>query len=74
MRVGIELVAALAIGVGLGYLADRWLGTLPLMSLLGFVFGSAAGILNVYRTATGQGSAIGFGRRPTANRDSDKKD
>ena len=63
MRIGVELVAALVVGVGLGYLADRWLGTLPLLSLLGFLFGAAAGMLNVYRVSTGQGSAIGFGRR-----------
>ena len=50
-----ELVAALLVGVGLGYLADRWLGTLPLLSLLGFLFGAAAGMLNVYRVSTGQG-------------------
>ena len=68
MRIGVELVAALIVGVGLGYLLDDWLGTMPLMSLLGFFFGAAAGMLNVYRTATGRGSAIGFGRRGGGDR------
>lgn len=60
IRIGVEMVAALMVGVGLGYLADGWLGTLPLLSLLGFLLGAAAGMLNVYRTATGQGGAVGW--------------
>lgn len=64
MRIGVELVAALIVGVGLGYLLDIWLGTMPLMSLLGFVFGAAAGFLNVYRVSTGQGSTVGYRRKP----------
>ncbi len=60
MRIGVELVAALAIGVGLGYLLDDWLGTLPLLSLAGFFLGAAAGMLNVYRTATGRGGTVGW--------------
>jgi len=50
-RVGIELVAALAVGVGIGWLLDRWLGTLPLFLLIFFFLGAAAGLLNVYRAA-----------------------
>lgn len=71
MRIGVELVAALLVGVGLGYLLDLWLNTLPLMSLLGFFFGAAAGFLNVYRVATGQGSAVGFRKRPDDGAPSD---
>ena len=48
-RVGVELVSALVVGVGIGLLLDRWLGTKPWLFLLFFVAGSAAGILNVYR-------------------------
>lgn len=55
MRIGVELVAALAAGTGLGWLLDRWLGTLPLLSLAGFLLGAAAGMLNVYRAATRKG-------------------
>jgi ATP synthase protein I len=50
-RIGVEIVAALVAGIGLGYLLDRWLGTLPWLTVLFFVFGSAAGILNVFRLA-----------------------
>ena len=49
MRVGVELVAAMAVGVAIGWGLDRWLGTKPWM-LIVFVFaGGAAGIANVWR-------------------------
>lgn len=48
-RAGVEVVAALVVGAGLGWFLDRWLGTFPWLFLLFFVLGSAAGILNVYR-------------------------
>lgn len=48
-RAGVEVVSALIAGIGLGWLLDRWLGTWPWLFLLFFVFGSAAGVLNVYR-------------------------
>ena len=31
LRIGVELVAALAIGVGIGWALDRWLGSSPWM-------------------------------------------
>jgi ATP synthase protein I len=48
-RAGVEVVSALVVGVVIGLLLDRWLGTKPWLFLLFFVAGSAAGILNVYR-------------------------
>ena len=48
-RVGVELVSALVVGIGIGLLLDRWLGTKPWLFLLFFVAGAAAGIMNVYR-------------------------
>jgi ATP synthase protein I len=48
-RAGVEVVAALGVGVIIGLVLDRWLGTWPWLFLLFFVLGSAAGILNVYR-------------------------
>jgi ATP synthase protein I len=50
-RIGIELVVALAVGGGIGWLLDRWLGTLPLFLLVFFVLGAVAGLLNVFRAA-----------------------
>lgn len=63
LRLGVEIVAALIIGVGIGYMLDRWMNTAPFLALLGFFFGAAAGLMNVYRVATGQGSAVGYGKK-----------
>ena len=49
--VGISFVLAIVMGFGCGYYLDRWLGTGPWLLLLFTLFGLAAGILNVYRTA-----------------------
>ena len=49
LRAGVEVVSALVVGVGLGLLLDRWLGTWPWLFMLFFVLGAAAGVLNVYR-------------------------
>ena len=39
LRLGVEIVAALIVGVGIGLLLDRWLGTAPWMLLLFFLLG-----------------------------------
>ena len=51
IRVLSEFVAAILVGVFLGWLIDRWFGTTP-WGLVGFLFlGLAAGFWNVYRIA-----------------------
>lgn len=50
-RIGVELVAGLAVGAGMGWLLDRWLGTSPWLLILFFFLGSGAGVLNVFRAA-----------------------
>lgn len=50
-RMGTELLSALLVGVGVGWLLDNWLGTRPWMMITFIFLGGAAGILNVYRTA-----------------------
>lgn len=49
--VGFSFVLAIVLGAAAGYYLDRWLGTSPWLFFLFFIFGLAAGILNVYRTA-----------------------
>ena len=71
MRIGVELVAALIVGVAIGYFLDQWLGTKPWLMLLGFLFGSAAGFLGVYRAANGLGQTVGY--RPGGS-ESNKED
>jgi ATP synthase protein I len=64
MRLGVELVSALAIGVGIGLLLDYWLGTKPWFMLVFFMLGSVAGFMNVYRAATGMGQGVGYKPAP----------
>ena len=49
LRAGVEVVSALMVGIGIGWLLDHWLGTWPWLFLVFFVLGSVAGVLNVYR-------------------------
>ena len=63
VRIGVDLVAALVVGVGIGLLLDRWLGTGPWFLLLFFVLGAAAGMMNVYRVMAGYGYSAGY-RKP----------
>ncbi|MDP6785527.1 MAG: AtpZ/AtpI family protein [Rhodospirillales bacterium] len=64
MRIGTELIAALIVGVGIGLLLDHWLETGPLFLVVFFFLGAAAGILNVYRAASGIGLGAGYARPP----------
>jgi len=46
-----ELVIGLVVGGAIGWYLDQWLGTTPLMLLIFFILGVAAGVLNVMRAA-----------------------
>ena len=45
---GVELMAAILTWGGIGYLADRWLGTTPWLLGVGALVGYAAGLYLVY--------------------------
>ena len=49
VQVGVELVAGVIGGALIGYWLDRWLGTWPILFLVLFFLGAAAGMLNAYR-------------------------
>jgi ATP synthase protein I len=51
MRLSAELVGGVVIGVILGWLLDRWLGTTPWGLIVFLLLGFAAGVLNVMRSA-----------------------
>jgi ATP synthase protein I len=52
VRIGTELLAALMVGGGLGWLADTYLfGSEPWGMVAGLVLGAIAGMLNAYRAA-----------------------
>ena len=57
LRVGVELVSALLVGVGIGWLLDKWLHTSPVLLSVFLLLGGAAGIANVWRL-------MGPGRQP----------
>ena len=44
-----SFVFAIVLGFGAGFWLDGVLGTKPWLSFIGFFFGLAAGVLNVYR-------------------------
>lgn len=50
MGLSAELVATTLVGLGLGWLADGWIGTRPLFTALGALLGGAAGVNGVYRS------------------------
>ena len=59
-RIATDLIVGLVVGIAIGLGLDAWLGTKPWFMILFFFLGAAAGILNVYRTATGQSYAVGY--------------
>jgi ATP synthase protein I len=50
-RIAVEMLAALAVGTGLGYMADQLFGTLPWFMVAGIFLGFAAGMKNMIRSA-----------------------
>ena len=48
-KISTEIIAALVIGVGIGLIVDKYLGTKPFGLIIFFIFGAIAGFLNVYR-------------------------
>jgi ATP synthase protein I len=49
INLGTMLFACVAVGLAVGYFADRWLGTQPWLLLIGLGFGIAAAGVNFYR-------------------------
>ena len=50
-KLGTELVAAVGVGTIIGFILDSWFDTKPWLIIIFFFLGTAAGILNVIRTA-----------------------
>jgi ATP synthase protein I len=51
LRLAVEIVAAMAVGLGLGLLLDNYLETKPIFTIIFFLLGSCAGFLNIFRVA-----------------------
>ena len=56
-RIAVELVAALGVGLAIGWGIDRVFGTRPWGLIVFFFIGAAAGMLNVFRAAKDIGRA-----------------
>ncbi len=50
-KLGTELVAAVVVGTIIGFILDSWFDTKPILIVIFFLFGSAAGIVNVVKAA-----------------------
>jgi ATP synthase protein I len=48
---GLEMGVSVAIGLGIGYLLDRWLGTKPWLMLVFILLGVAAGFRSMFEAA-----------------------
>lgn len=59
-RIGTELVAAVAVAVGIGLLLDWWLETGPWFLIAFIILGAGAGMMNVYRVANRLGGTAGY--------------
>ena len=51
LKLTVEIVAAVGIGLGIGMLLDNFFDTRPLFIIIFFLLGGCAGILNVFRVA-----------------------
>jgi ATP synthase protein I len=50
VNLGTLLFACVAVGLAVGYFADRWIGTSPWLLLIGLGLGIVAAGVNFYRT------------------------
>ena len=50
-KMSTEMVAAVVVGIIIGFILDNWFGTKPWLILIFFFVGVVAGILNVIRSA-----------------------
>jgi len=51
LKLGTELVSAVAVGTIIGFILDSWFDTKPWLMIIFFFLGSMAGILNVIKAA-----------------------
>jgi ATP synthase protein I len=73
MRAGSEFIAAVVVGTGIGWAADRLFGVKPAFLIVFFFLGVAAGVWNVIRLTSPKGGSP-QGDSPLSSQDSPDKD
>lgn len=72
-RAAYDLMAALLVGPGLGWLVDQQFYTAPWGVIVGLAIGFAAGLMNAWRSINGVDQAVGFrhldGRKRTKSKE-----
>ena len=63
LKLSSEFIAGIAVGVGIGWVIDRWAGTSPWGLIVFLLLGFGAAVLNVLRSA-GMVAEFGQGRKP----------
>jgi hypothetical protein len=58
LRAGGEFVSAVILGLGIGWILDRALGTNPAFLIVFFLLGVAAGVWNVIRLTSPKGASL----------------
>jgi len=71
LRLATELVAGVVVGGFIGWALDRLFGSAPFLMVVFLILGSAAGILNVVRTAKAMQTEVSHGNAPPAVLDDD---
>ena len=71
-RIAVDLLAGVAVGVGMGLALDRWLGTSPWLLLVFLALGFAAGMMNMLRTVRANDAARA--RVASERRERERKD
>jgi ATP synthase protein I len=71
LRLATELVAGVAVGGFIGWALDRLFGSAPFLLIVFLILGSAAGIMNVVRSAKAMQGEIKPGSAPAVLDDDD---
>ncbi len=66
-RVSVELVSAVAVGLAIGWGIDWVLGSRPWAMIVFIILGFIAGVMNVYRVASGMSMAKSLGQKDDAS-------
>lgn len=62
MRIMVDFISSVLGGLGIGYIIDTYADTKPWGMIVMMLLGVITGFWNIFRTLSGNGYAVGFGR------------